>query len=112
MVGKYIINTLFGTYDSSLALVKFAMDAEVLNIGSRDIILGLFWLTENGFSVDIQDRCLKNMSTGQEIPCAIRWIPSILTLELENELLDDGNILLIIDASKQDSHYAACFAAQ
>ena len=88
------------------------MDAEVLDIGYRDIILGLSWLTENGFLVDTQDRCLRNVSTGQVIPCAIRWIPSILTLELEDEPLDDGDILLIINASKQYSRYAQYFSAQ
>ena len=41
LVGKYIVNTSFEVYDSSLALVRFAMDAEVLDIGNRDIILGL-----------------------------------------------------------------------
>ena len=100
LVGKYIINTSFEVYDSSSGLVKFAMDAEVLDIGNRELILGLSWLTEDGFSVDTQDRCLKNVSTGQVIPCTIRWIPSILTLELEDEPLDDGDILLIIDASE------------
>ena len=38
--------------DSSSVLGKFAMDAEVLDIGNRAVILGLYWLTENGFSVD------------------------------------------------------------
>src|SRR5258706_4900792 len=112
LVGKFVVNTSFEVYDSSLTLVKFAMDAEVLDIRNRDIILGLSWLTENGFSVDTQDRCLRNVCTGQVIPCAIRWIPSILTLEAEDEPLDDGDILLIIDASERYSRYAQCFSAQ
>ena len=41
LVRKYVINTSFGVYDSSSVLVKFVIDAEVLNIRSRDIILGL-----------------------------------------------------------------------
>ena len=112
LVGKFVVNTSFEVYDSSSTLVKFAMDAEVLDIGNRDIILGLSWLTENGFSVDTQDRCLRNVSTGQVIPCAIRWIPSILTLEAEDEPLDDGDILLIIDASERYFRYTQCFSAQ
>ena len=46
------MNTMFKKMDSSWVLGKFAMDAEVLDIGNRDVILGLSWLTENGFSVD------------------------------------------------------------
>ena len=39
--------------DSSLVLSKFAMDAEVLDTGNRDVILGISWLTENRIAVDI-----------------------------------------------------------
>ena len=41
LVGKYIVNTSFEVYDSTSGLVKFAMDAEVLDIRNREIILGL-----------------------------------------------------------------------
>ena len=50
--------------DSSWVLGKFAMDVEVLDIGNKDVILGLSWLTDNGFAVDTQDRCLRNINTG------------------------------------------------
>ena len=98
LVGKYIVNTSFEVYDSSSGLVKFAMDAEVLDIGNREIILGLSWLTENGFSVDTQDRCLRNIYTGQVIACSVRWIPQDLTIE--EETLEDVKISLMIDACK------------
>ena len=39
-----MVNTLFKVMDSSSVLSKFAMDAEVLRIGNRDVILGLSWL--------------------------------------------------------------------
>ena len=61
--GNFVVNTTFKVMDSSSVLEKFPIDAEVLNIGNRDVILGLFWLTENGFSVDTQDRCLRNLNT-------------------------------------------------
>ena len=51
--GNIVVNTMFQVMDSSLGLGKFAMDTEVLDIGNRVVILGLSWLTENGFSVDI-----------------------------------------------------------
>ena len=91
-------NISFQVMDSSLSLSKFAIDAEVWDIGNRDVILGLSWLTENGFSVDTQDRCLRNVNTGQVIHCSVRWIPDVFTME--KELLEDGEILLIIHASE------------
>ena len=62
--GNFVVNTTFKVRELSSVLGKFAMDAEVLDIGNRDVILGLSWLTENGFSVDTQDRCLRNFNTG------------------------------------------------
>ena len=90
--------------DSSSVLSKFGMDAEVLDIGNKDIILELSSLMENGFSVDTQDRCLRNLNTGQVIPCSVRWIPEVLIME--EEPLEDCEILLIIDASERYSRYA------
>ena len=98
------MHTMFKVMDVSSVLGKFTMDAEVLDIGNRDVILGLSWLTENGFSVDTQDRCLRNVNTGQVIPCSVRWIPEVSLME--EEPLENGEILLIIDASKQYSRYA------
>ena len=86
------------------------MDAEVLDIGKRDVILVLSWLTENRFPVDGQDRCLRNVNSGQVIPCSVRWIPEVLIME--EEPLEDGEILLIIAASKRYSRYAQCFSAK
>ena len=37
--GNFVVNTRFKVMDSSLVLVKFMMDAEVLDIGNRDVIL-------------------------------------------------------------------------
>ena len=70
--GNFVVNTTFKAMDSSSVLGKFAMDAEVLDIGNRHMKLGLSRLTENGFSVDTQDRCLRNVTTGQVIPCSVR----------------------------------------
>ena len=83
MGGNFVINTVFKVMDSSLVLGKFRMDAEVLDIENRDVILGLSWLTENGFSVDTQDRCLRNVNAGQVIPCSVRWITKVLIMAEE-----------------------------
>ena len=79
--GNFVVNATFKVMDLSSVLGKFTMDAEVLDIGNRDVILGLSWLTENGFSVDTQDRCLRNVNTGQVIPCSVRWIPEVLIMQ-------------------------------
>ena len=39
--GNFVVNMAFKVMDSSSVLGKFAMDAEVLNIGNTDVILGL-----------------------------------------------------------------------
>ena len=44
--GNFVVNTMFKVMELSSALGKFAMDAEVLDIGNRDVILGLSWLME------------------------------------------------------------------
>ena len=50
--GNFVVNTSFKIMDFSSVLGEFAVDAEVLHIWNRDIILELSWLMENGFSVD------------------------------------------------------------
>ena len=69
--------------DSFSVLGKFTMDTEVLDVGNRDVILGSSCLTANAFSVDTQDRCLRNINSGQVIPCSVRWIPKVLIVEEE-----------------------------
>ena len=39
--GNFVVNTTFKIMDLSSVLGKFAMDAEVLDIGIRDVALGL-----------------------------------------------------------------------
>ena len=111
--GNFIVNSSFKVFDSSHALLgKFSLDAEVLDIGKKDCILGLSWLVENGFSIDVEARCLRNVSTGLVIPCSVRYIPTVTVIDLEEEPLEDGEILLIIDASERYSRYAQCFSAE
>ena len=57
------ISLLIEIKDLSLVVGKFVMDVELWDIRNRDITLELFWLTENGFPVDTQGRCQRNVST-------------------------------------------------
>ena len=92
------MHTSFKEMDTSSVLGKIVIDTEVLHIGNRDIILELSQQAENRFSVDTQDPCLKNVHTGQVIPCLVRWIVELLIMEAKP--LEDRKILLIIDASE------------
>ena len=112
------MNTSFKVLDvitsptSPTVLGKFSLDAEVLHIGNKDCMCGLSWLTENGFLLDTQDRCLRNTISGIVIPCSVRWIPSVTVLDLNLEPLEDGEIVLIIDTSERYSRYATFFSSQ
>ena len=115
---NFITNTSFKEFDfvtpptSPIGLGKFSLDAEFLDIGNKDCILGLSCVTENGFLVDIQEHGLRNAISGRIIPCADRWIPSVTILDLDFERQDDGEIVWIIDASKRYSRYTTCFSSQ
>ena len=70
-----------------------------MDIGNRNIILRLYWLTENIFLLDTQDRCMRNDNTSQVIPCSVWWIPKGLIIE--KKPIENGRILWIIDTSEQ-----------
>ena len=59
---NFVINHWFQVWSSPCVFLgKFALDAEVLDIGIKYMVLGLSWLKENGFVVDIMGRCLRNV---------------------------------------------------
>jgi len=94
---NYVVNSSFRIYSKGSLLGKFSLDVEVLDIGKKDVILGLSWLVENGFMVDTQERCLRNVETGLVIPCSMRWIPSVILIDVDVEPMLDGDVLLILD---------------
>ena len=55
-------------------------------------------MTENRLKVDIQDRCQRNVNNGHIIPYSVRWIAKVLIME--EEPIEDGEILSIIDTSE------------
>ena len=44
-----MVNTTFKVFSEASVLDGFTLDAEVLDIGKRDVILGHSWLEEYGF---------------------------------------------------------------
>ena len=105
-----MVNTLFKVIDSSSVLSKFAMHAVVVDIENRNVILGLSWLMENGFLVNTQHRCLRNVNTAYVILCSLSWMPAVLIME--EKPLVDGRIFLIMDGSKRYYWYLECFSAE
>jgi len=67
-----VVNSSLRVYSKGSLLGKFSLDAKVLDIGKKDVILGLSWLVENGLMVDTQERYLRNVKTGLVIPCSVR----------------------------------------
>ena len=110
--GNYVVNSSFRVYSKGSLLGKFSLDAEVLDIGKKDVILGLSWLVENGFMVDTQERCLRNVETGLVIPCSVRWIPSVTLIDIDVEPMLDGDVLLILDVRERYNHYAQVFSVE
>ena len=62
--------------------------------------------------MDPIDRCLRNVSTGLVIPCSVKWIPTVSLINLEEETLKNGEVLLIFDASERYSPYAQVFCTE
>ena len=110
--GNFIDNTSLKVFElvssttSPTVLSEFSLDAEVLDIGNEDYILGLSWLRENGFLVDTQECCLRNAIAGLVIPCSVRWIPTVTVLDLYLEQLEDGEIVWIIETRERYARYA------
>src|SRR5258706_1862168 len=94
------------------ALNGYQLDAEVYDIGHREMILGLSWLKEHNFSVDIPNSRLIN-TNGVIIPCKTRHIPSVSIIENDDEfVLEEGDVLMILDVAELYSDYAQLFSAE
>ena len=112
------MNTSFKVFDfissatSATVLGKCSLGAEFWDIGNKDCILGLSWSTANGLLVDTPDCCFRNTISGFVIPWSVRWIPSVTVVHSHPETLEDGEIVLMLDASERYSRYTTCFAFQ
>ena len=73
--GAKAINDSAGTANTKAVVNKFLLDAEVYDIGQKEVVLGLSWLKENGFLVDVPNSRL--ISSTIVIPCSIKNLPSI-----------------------------------
>jgi len=109
---NFVVNTMIQIFQDKAFIGKFSLDAEVLDIGNKDLILGLSWLVENGFMVDTEGRCLRYVNTGMVIKCSVQWIPSVTLLDLDLKPMVDGEVLLIIDVRERYSRYTQAFSSE
>ena len=61
---------------------EFQLDAEVLNLGGRQLVIGLSWLRENGFILDPVKRTLEK--AGCVVQCSELNLPKVTFIEASN----------------------------
>jgi len=81
---------------------EWLLDAEVLDIGRRDLILGLFWLKEHGFSVDTIGKQLVRKDRFK-VSCRKRKISQIMVMEGN---MEEGDTVLLVDIASHYTDYA------
>ena len=110
--GKQVVNTSFKFLRSSKScsptvpineLTDFEFNAEVLEMGPREMILGLSWLEENDFHIDTHGRKLYRHEGDLQIQCRERLIPLIK----ECTWFEQGEIIMILDIADRYKDYAA-----
>ena len=89
-------------------LLDFDFNVEVLDIGQRDMMLGLSWLEENDFHIDTRGRRLyrKDAGTGKEVLevlCREWQIPSVE----ECSWFEKGEVVMILDIAEHYKDYVA-----
>ena len=105
--GKFVVNSYLSYYNKSS---KYPLDAEVFNIGPWNMIIGLSWLQDQGFSFDIPKLWLINNQNNIIILCCTQQIPSISIIECNKDIiLEEGDILIILDISERYADYAQVF---
>ena len=89
-------------------LTKWSLDMEVLDIGRRDLILGLSWLEEHRFLVDtIRKQLIRK--DGFKVSCRKRKIAQIMVMEGN---IEEGDTMLLVDAASHYADYARVFSAE
>ena len=91
---------------------EFQLDAEVLDLGGRQLVIGLSWLRENGFILDPVKRTLEK--AGCVVQCSELNLPKValieaseLTLTLEKE-----DCIFILDVASEYPRYLEVFSEE
>ena len=89
---------------------RFKVNAEVLNLGGRQLILGLSWLRENGFVVNPMQQSLDSVNDrnpSYSIKCSKLRLPRITPIDPINQCLaiDEGDLVMVLDAATEYLRY-------
>ena len=91
---------------------EFQLDAEVLNLGGRQLVIGLSWLRENGFILDPVKRTLEK--AGCVVQCSKLNLPKVAliescepTLEIEEE-----DCIFVLDMVSEYLQYLEVFSEE
>ena len=98
--GTRVFNTSFKflkqeNYSSIDGLLDFSFDAEVLDIGQREMIIGLSWLQENDFCIDTAKHRTWRQSDNLNILCRERKIPPVEIISANDHFATDEMVIII-----------------
>ena len=86
---------------------EFQLNAEVLDIGSRQLVIVLSLLRENGFILDRIKRTLTR-SDGYSIQCS--EVPKVTPFD--NDLLDEGDLIMVLDVASEYAGYTKVYSEE
>ena len=111
--GNQVVNTSFSFISASntSASSAFNLDAEVLDMGPREMVLGLSWLQEHDFCIDTVGKKIWREKDGIQIWCRERLIPKIEILKL-GEWFNRDETIIILDATSQYTAYAKLWSSE
>ena len=103
--GTQVVNTSFKflvqeNHLSIDGLLDFSFDAEVLDIGQREMIIGLSWLQENDFCIDIVKRRIWRQSDNLNIQCRERKIPPVEIMGANDYFAANKPVMIINIATR------------
>ena len=106
---RQIVSTQFSMEDENQ---EFKVDAEVLNIGARQFIIGLSWLRENGFSINPVKRTLSR--PGYTVKCVELKLSQIImiTAEENETYLEEGDYCMIVDVAAEYPEQMKAFSKE
>ena len=89
---------------------EFQLDAEVLDLGGRQLIIGLSWLRENGFILDPVKRTLEK--SGCVIQCSELNLPKVAIIETPELTLEKDDCIFILDVASEYPQYMEVFSEE
>ena len=105
----YMVSAQF-TIESTQPERLWQVDAEVLPIGNRQLILGLSWLRENGLSLYPIKRTLTGPNCS--ISCSKLQLPTITLIESNLLTLENADCVMILDVTSEYSKYLQVFSEE